>query len=310
MNEQLHSSSPIAEVEDEISLLDLATVVVENLRLLMIGPLVAGLLALGISFLITPTYTAKTTMIPPSLANSITNTALRAELGGLAAMAGGGGLAGLTGGLKNPADQFVAYLESDILRDELIEKYHLQERYEEKYLVNTRKVLKKNVRLTADKKTGLIQVEVDDKDPRFAAALANDYVDALSRMIGRMTLAEAKARRVLLEEQITEATKKTYLNPMVREGVIQTLIREYESARLDEKRDHPFVVQVDPAQPPELKAKPKKALIAVVTTLATGFLLLLFVFVRHALRNAQQDPESKEKLSGLKKLFRKQLSFK
>jgi uncharacterized protein involved in exopolysaccharide biosynthesis len=97
---------------------------------------------------------------------------------------------------------------------------------------------------------------------------------------------------------------------MVREAVIQSLIREYESARLDERKDNPFLAQVDVAEVPELKAKPKKALIAVVTTLATGSLLLLFVFIRNTLRNAEQNPESKEKLSGLKKLFRKQLSFK
>jgi uncharacterized protein involved in exopolysaccharide biosynthesis len=93
---------------------------------------------------------------------------------------------------------------------------------------------------------------------------------------------------------------------MVREGVIQSLIREFESARLDEKRDHPFVVQVDPAQVPELKSKPKKALIAIIATLATFFLLLTFVFVRQALQKAKEDPETRDKLAGLNKLFRQQ----
>jgi len=43
--------------------------------------------------------------------------------------------------------------------------------------------------------------------------------------------------------------------------------------------------------------------------LATGFLLLLFVFIRNGLKNAEQDPNSKEKLSGLKRLFKQQLKF-
>jgi uncharacterized protein involved in exopolysaccharide biosynthesis len=301
LQDPMHSS--VESEEDVINLLDLLTTVVENLKLLIFGSLGAGVLALGISFLITPTFTAKTTMIPPSLANSITNSALRAELGGLST---GGGLGGLVGAVKSPADQYIAYMQSNILQDELITKYKLQERYDQKYLQNTRKVLKKNVKLTSDKKTGLITIEVDDHDPKFAASLANDYVDSLSRMIGRMTLAEAKARRELLELQITEATQKSYQSPMVREGVIQSLIREYESARLDEKRDHPFVVQVDPAQAPELKSKPKKALIAIIATLATFFLLLIFVFVRQALQKAKEDPETRDKLAGLNKLFRQQ----
>ena len=43
--------------DDEISLLDLLQVVADNLRLLVLGPLVAGLLALGITFAIPPTFT-------------------------------------------------------------------------------------------------------------------------------------------------------------------------------------------------------------------------------------------------------------
>ena len=292
------------EMEDEISLLDLLTVVVENLKLLIVGPLVAGILALGICFLITPTFTAKTTVIPPGQNSGGGAAALLGQLGGLGALAGG------AAGIKTPTDQYLAYLESNTLRDELIEKFNLRERYEAKYQQSARDALKANVKVTADKKSGLIQIEVDDKDPKFAADLANAYVEALSHMIGQLALKEAKVKRELLEHQITEATQKSYQSPMVREAIIQSLIREYETARLDEHKDNPFLAQVDVAEVPELKAKPKKALVAVVTTLATGFLLLLFVFVRNALHNAEQDPESKEKLSGLKKLFRKQLSFK
>jgi len=61
-------SSAVPEVnseDNEISLLDLLQVVVENLRLLVIGPLVVGLAALGISFAITPTFTASTKFMPP-----------------------------------------------------------------------------------------------------------------------------------------------------------------------------------------------------------------------------------------------------
>ena len=51
--------------DDEISLLDLLQVVVDNLRLLVLGPLVCGLAALGYSYTIPPTYTAKTQFLPP-----------------------------------------------------------------------------------------------------------------------------------------------------------------------------------------------------------------------------------------------------
>ena len=50
---------------DEISLLDLLQVIVDNLRLLVLGPFVCGLAALGISFAVIPTFTAKTQFLPP-----------------------------------------------------------------------------------------------------------------------------------------------------------------------------------------------------------------------------------------------------
>ena len=44
-----------------------------------------------------------------------------------------------------------------------------------------------------------------------------------------------------------------------------------------------------------------------LTTLATGFALLLFVFIRQALRGAAQTPESAEKLSRLRQALSKPL---
>jgi uncharacterized protein involved in exopolysaccharide biosynthesis len=304
MTDPTNTQQDFVKDEDEISLLDLATVIVENLKLLILGPLAAGLLALAYSFLITPTFTARTTMIPPGQSSGGGAAALLGQLGGLGALAGG------AVGIKSPADQYLAYLESNTLRDELIKKFKLRERYEAKYQQNARNSLKANVKVLADKKSGLITIEVSDKDPQFAANLANAYVQALSHLIGELALKEAKVKRELLEKQITEATQKTYQSPMIREAVIQSLIREYETARIDERRDSPFLAQVDIAEVPELKAKPQKALIAIITTLAVGFLLLLFVFIRKALQNADNNPESKEKISKLKILFKRQLNLR
>lgn len=55
MTEQPHTT-PASLQDDEISLLDLLLVVVDNLRLLLLGPLLGGLLAYAISFLVPPTF--------------------------------------------------------------------------------------------------------------------------------------------------------------------------------------------------------------------------------------------------------------
>jgi uncharacterized protein involved in exopolysaccharide biosynthesis len=66
-----------------ISLLDLLQVAADNLRLLVLGPLVAGLLALGYRFTITPTSTATTKFLPPKQQQSVYLPCWQAWGGGL-----------------------------------------------------------------------------------------------------------------------------------------------------------------------------------------------------------------------------------
>ena len=188
------------ETDNEISLLDLLQTIVDNLRLLLLGPLAVGITALGISYLIPPTYTAKTQFLPPQQQQSAAASML-ASLGSL------GGLAGVVGGIKNPADQFLAYMKSVTVQDSLIERFKLQERYEAKNKTDARLSLATNVRATSGK-DGLISVEVDDKDPQFAADLANAHVEELGKLLGKLATTEAQQRRLFFEKQLILAKVK------------------------------------------------------------------------------------------------------
>jgi tyrosine-protein kinase Etk/Wzc len=190
----------IQEADDEISLLDLLQTIVDNLRLLVLVPLAVGISTLGISFLITPTYTAKTQFLPPQQQQSAAASML-ASLGSL------GGLAGAVGGIKNPADQFLAYMKSVTIQENIIERFNLLQRYEVKTKTETRLELAKNVRAVAGK-DGLISVEVDDKDPQFAADMANAHVEELGKLLGKLATTEAQQRRLFFEKQMALAKEK------------------------------------------------------------------------------------------------------
>jgi len=370
--------------DDEISLLDLLQTIVDNLRLLVLGPLAVGVLTLGITFLIPPTYTANVKFLPPQQQQSAAASML-ASLGGL------GGLAGAAAGLKNPGDQYLAYLKSNAVQDALIERFKLQDRYEAKFKVDTRQALTANAR-AASGKDGLISLEVDDKDPQFAADLANAHVEELQKLLGRLAVTEAQQRRLFFEKQLAQAKEKltaaeqalkatgisgsvlksnpasavagvaalqaqvtaqevkvgamrgylaetapdfkqalnelanlrtqlakqekddngkagqgaagdyiaTYREFKYQETLFELFAKQFEMAKVDESREGAVIQVLDAAQPPEKKAKPKKALIAIIATLASGFALLLFVFVRQALRNAGGDQETAGKLAALK----------
>lgn len=384
------ASSPVTRYpsrdidEDEISLLDIAVVIAENLRLLIFGPLAAGLVALGIAFLITPTFTARTSFLPPQQQQSA-SAAMMAQLGALA------GVAASAAGLKNPADQYVALLKSTSVADRLVDQFKLIELYEVDFRQDARKTLADNTKITAGK-DGLIVVEVDDHSPQRAAEMANAYVAELQVLLGRLALTEAQQRRVFFEKQLEEtrnnlaeaeralaasgmtpgavkanpeaavelvanlqaqvtaqevklAAMRGYLtdsapelvqaqnelaalrtqlrrqevaepgaaksggyidryrNFKYHETLFELFARQFELAKVDEAREGAVIQVVDTALPPERKSKPKKALIAVLTTLATGFALMLLVFVRGSLQNARHDPESAAKLAAVRTGF-------
>ena len=381
---------PADVAEDEISLLDLLQVVVDNLRLLLLGPLVVGLAALGFSFTIAPTFTAKTQFLPPQQQQSAAASML-ASLGSLGSLAG-------AAGIKNPSDQYVAFLKSVSVRDALIERFKLIERYNAKAKADAQQALTGNTRI-ASGKDGLISVEVDDKDPQFAADIANAHVDELRKLLARLAVTEAQQRRVFFEKQLAQtkdnlvkaeqALKSTGVNSSAlkstpaaavetvarlkamisaqevklasmrgylsesapdfklalnelaayrsqlakaeeneptstsatdyvarfrdykyHETLFELFAKQYELARVDESREGAVIQVLDVAQPPERKSKPKKALIAIIATLATGVALLLWVFVRQALRTASNSPETAEKLQTLRTGWRRALGLK
>lgn len=365
--------------DDEISLLDLALVVKENLKLLVLAPLAAGVVALGASFAITPTFTASTTFLQPQQ-----QSGAMAMLQGLGAL---GGLAGAATGLKNPADQYVAFIKSRSVQDALIKRFDLQKRYEAELHEDALRSLEGVARITAGK-DGLLKIEVDDHEPAFAAKLANGHVEELQKLLGRLAVTEAQQRRAFYEKQLEQTKAKlaaaqaelqrsginegalraepkmaaeayanlratvtaaqvklqsmrTYLtdqssefklaqselaalqsqmskvesannaaasdNYIVKyrdfkyqESLFELFAKQFELAKLDEARDGAMIQVVDVAQTPERKSKPKKAMIAVLTMLASGFALLLFVFMRNAWRNAWKDEATAQKLKALR----------
>jgi tyrosine-protein kinase Etk/Wzc len=368
-------------VDDEISLLDLLQVIVENLRLLVFGPLLVGLFALGVAFILPPVFTAKAVFLPPQQQQSAAASML-ASLGSL------GGLAGAAG-LKNPTDQYVAFLKSNTIKDALIDRFKLIERFEVRLRSDARLQLDSIVRISAGK-DGLMSIEVDDIDAGFASALANAYIEELRVLLAKLAVTEAQQRRVFFEKQLNQtkenlakaetllrstgvsdralksnpasavaavaalkaqvtaqevklgamrgyladsspefklalaelASLRSQLTKLERddsgpgksadvdyvnryrdfkyhETLFELFAKQYEIARVDEAREGAVIQVLDAAQVPERKSKPKRALIAVIATLAAGFALLLLVFLRQAYRNASRSNDNAAKIESL-----------
>jgi len=115
-----------------------------------------------------------------------------------------GGLAGGALGVRNPNDLYVGMLKSRTIADNLISRFDLGKVYDESRLSDARKRLEKDTLIAAGKE-GIITVEVDDRDPKRAAELANAYVDELMKLTRVLAVTEASQRRLFFEQQLLQA---------------------------------------------------------------------------------------------------------
>jgi uncharacterized protein involved in exopolysaccharide biosynthesis len=199
MTSEFHDLPIGAPSDATLDLLDILSLVVSRWRMLTLGAVAAGVLALGATYLITPTFTARTTFLPPQQQQSSAASAL-ASLGALS---------GLTGiAVKTSGDQFVSLMQSVKLEDRLVDKFKLMDVYKSRYRFEARQALEGDVRIALGKKDGLITVEVDSTDPQRAAALANQYVVELRRLSGELALTESQERRIFFENELKRTQGK------------------------------------------------------------------------------------------------------
>lgn len=192
-------TSTQADVDDgpSVSLVELLTWIGEAKRGLAALVIAVAVMSLGTALLMTPIFTARTSLLPPASQQSGGASAALAALGALGGLGGGFGA-------KTPDELYVALLKSDSMIRALDARFGLIARYELKTHEELRKALPDRVRVLADRKSGVISVEVDDKDPKFAAELANAHATEITRLLGRLAVSEAQLRRSFFEQQLKD----------------------------------------------------------------------------------------------------------
>jgi capsule polysaccharide export protein KpsE/RkpR len=406
MNQDLTPAGQMPLPEDDdgprVSLVDLLTWLGEGKRVIAWITGAAAAAALAGSFLVTPIFTARTTLLPPGSQQQGSSAAALAALGALGGLAGG--LAA-----KTPDELYVALLKSESLLRELDKRFDLRARYGVQTFEALRKTMPTIVRVAADKKSGLISLDVDDEDPKFAAELANAYVQEVTKLLGRLAVSEAQLRRVFFEQQLKETkdnlvkaeqdmqrvqeksgvivldkqaealiggaaqiraqiaerevqlrvlrNSATEQNPDVQrliseiralrselarmestqggapgsavdlpvgripeaaieyirarrelklqETILESMLRQYEVAKLDEAKEGPVLQQVDVAQPPDYKSKPSRAMIVLAGTFLALLASSAWVIVRGFARaTASTDPSHSAAWQAMRQAWR------
>jgi tyrosine-protein kinase Etk/Wzc len=185
---------------DEISLPELTRIVSRRKRVILRNVIVAAAVSVPLVLLLPVKYKAESVILTPQPGQP--SLASMAQLSGTGAAAVPG-LSLLSGfALRNPADLYMGMLKSRTIADALIEQFRLKDVYGTQYLVNARKRLARNTTIDSGKDT-LIHVVVEDSDPRRAAAIANAYMEELSKQNSRLAMTEASQRRLFYETQLS-----------------------------------------------------------------------------------------------------------
>ncbi|WP_409420437.1 Wzz/FepE/Etk N-terminal domain-containing protein [Pseudaeromonas sp. ZJS20] len=146
------------------------------------------------------------------------------------------------------------------------------------------RVFSKLISVEQDKKTGLVTIGVDYFSPELAKQWVDWLVADLNAVMKQRDLTDTQRNIAYLKDQLA----KTSVADM--QTVFYKLIEEQTKTLMLAEVNPDYVFKtLDPAVVPEEKAKPKRALIAVLGTLLGGMLGVMLVLVRHALRRNGQD---------------------
>jgi tyrosine-protein kinase Etk/Wzc len=385
-----------------VTLTEVLTWIGDGKRLIAAATVLAAMASVAVALLLPKTYTARTTMLAPGS---------QQQGGSAAALAALGSLGGLVGGsaAKSPDELYVALLKSDSVQRALAERFDLKTRYGVGSYEALRRTLPAYIRVASDKKSGLITVDVDDKDPQFAADLANAHAGEITKVLGRLAVSEAQMRRMFFAGQLKETkenlikaeqdlrlvqeksgvivldkqaealitgaaqvraliaerevqlkvlrTSATEQNPDVirlsselralrgelarmespqggnagsavdmpvgklpeaaidyvrarrelklQETLLESMIRQYEVAKLDEAKEGPALQRVDIALPPDRKSKPSITVFLLASTLLALLASTLFVLVRRYLAwSRASNPQDAEARADLARAWR------
>jgi uncharacterized protein involved in exopolysaccharide biosynthesis len=180
-----------------------ATLLWQYRRLLASVTAIALLIGLGLAFSIPKRYESIARIMPPDQqggSGAMMLAALASRAGGM-----GGGLSSLAGGLLSSHTStalFVDLLHSGTVGGHLIDRFHLQQIYHKRYMIDTGKQLARLTTISDDKKSGVITIKVQDTDPVRARDLTQGYLDELNKLLTKTSTSSGHQERIFIERRL------------------------------------------------------------------------------------------------------------
>ena len=280
MEQPLQVNETIQPVQqEEIDLLDILVTLAENIKLLILGPLFVGICALGIAYIVPQTFESIAVLKAEQATASLMTTA----------------------SVLDPVAADLGLTKVDSAEE-------------------ARKLLREQIKVSVGRNDKLLTLTVSAPAPQQAQAIANavlqqTYVQSrpkgsdLTRL--EIQLKDAKARTKSAEDAAGALLKRMESNGAAgstesARGYAELLnvaaAAQNQVAALQAQLEGLTDAQLIQAPTlPQKASKPKKGLIAIGATLAAGLALMLFVFVRQAVRGAAKDADAASKMARIRR---------
>ncbi len=157
-----------------------------------------------ISLLLPKRYLAETKILLPQQSGQSMSAQMLSQLSGFILPSGMGS------GARTNSELYVALLKSRTVLDRVIDRFGLMKVYRETSREDARKDLAKALAVQDMKKSGMLVIGVEDRDPSRSADMANAFVDELRSLTQFIAVTEASQRRLFFEEQL-KSTKEVLL---------------------------------------------------------------------------------------------------
>lgn len=275
-----------AELDDPVDLFDLLLTIGENLRLLVLGPLLAGAIAYGLGFALPQQFRS--------------TSVLRAE------------------------PEIIAYMNSPAVLDAALKKLGYLEGLNEEQAELARDKVMRHMSTQVNREAKLVTLTVPGRSPQDAQALnleilSNVFVATKPHELERKKLESEKQALIgqMAELQATNQKAQKLLDEAPASTNLGTLVQSISTiakAQIDIRKDIRVIDEklvgvteeslVQEASLPRKPAAPRKDLLALLAVLATGGALLIFVFVRKAWQVSRSNEQHALRLQTIKRKFR------
>lgn len=141
------------------------------------------------------------------------------------------------------------------------------------------KFFDESIRTVEELATGLVLLRIEWTDPEVAADWANSLVQRLNARMRERALVDAQKNVDYLREQLAKTNLVT-----LQESISRLLESEMQKLMLANGNEQFSFRVIDRAEVPKYRSSPKRTLIVCFATVFGGFVSILIVLVRHAIR--------------------------